>query len=274
MDALEALGIMAGSRNARPAHQEELFDLFDGIVSVQARTGMGVRKRTDEGTVFEFGREIEFDIRVVPAAVKGLERICVSEQAPPALRAKIVKRLLTLWDGVSNIRVIWGPSAVEALISAMCSAACSPRATVAMKTRLGTSLLRFLNKLSVVRSIGRVFGQPDTTVQMRELALRAGREVLDEWEACDLQDEERRLALLDSAARIAANNALYAHDEEVGRLRERTIQALFSALREGILEVQDPLRMLRDCPDLPEQLRQEIDERLGKAFALVASRAT
>lgn len=269
VEALEALGIMAGSDNGRSAYQEELFELFDGIARFQGRTGMGQRRDTEEGAVYEFGREVEFDIRVVPAAIRGLERICVSRQASRRMRTEIVKRLLILWEGVSKVRIIWGPAAIEALVTAMCSAACSPMANATSKVRLGASLLRFLNKLSVVRSIGQICARPDPGEQMRRFVVEAGATVLDEWEACDLQDVERRLELLKAAARIAANTGLDAMDAEVQKLRERTLQALFSALRDGMTEVRDPLLVVRECPDVPDARKHEIDERLSKAFGLV-----
>jgi hypothetical protein len=269
MDALDALGVMAGSDNAQPAHQQELFQLFDGIARFQARTGLGVRRETGEGTVYEFGREIEFDVRAVPAAVRGLERICVSPQASEQMRADIVKRLLVLWEGVSKVRIIWGPAAIEALIGAMCRAANAPMATADMKVRLGASLLRFLNKLSVIRSVGQICSQPDRSAEMQRMALQAGTALLNEWAAAEPQDVERRLALLKSAARVAANTALSPRNEAVRMLRERTLQALYAALREGMNEARESLLLMRDCPDLSAAQRREIDERLSKAFGLV-----
>ena len=269
MDALDALGVMAGSDNAQPAHQQELFQLFDGIVRFQARTGLGVRRETGEGTVYEFGREIEFDVRAVPAAVRGLERICVSPQASEQMRADVVKRLLVLWEGVSKVRIIWGPAAIEALIGAMCRAANAPMATADMKVRLGASLLRFLNKLSVIRSVGEICSQPDRSAETQRMALQAGTALLNEWAAAEPQDVERRLALLKSAARVAANTALSPRNEAVRMLRERALQALYAALREGMNEARESLLLMRDCPDLSAAQRREIDERLSKAFGLV-----
>jgi len=260
---------MAGSKNARPEHQQALFELFDAIARYQTRSGMGKVKETEEGTVYEFGREMQFDIRIVPSAVRGLERICISAQAPDELRTEIVKRLLVLWEGVAKVRVIWGPAAIEALVRAMCSAACAPQATAVTRARLGESLLRFLNKISVVRSIGLIFSRPDTEPQTLRLALRAGNEVLDAYQAADVQDDERRLALLRAAGAMAANPALDAADADVQKLRERTLQALYRGLREGMMSMREPLLEMRECPGLPDAQRQEIDERLGKAFGLV-----
>jgi len=269
VDALEALGIMAGSPNARPSDQKKLFELFDGIVRFQGRTGMGTRRETEEGPVFEFGREVDFDIQIVPAAVRGLERICVSAQASRQMRTNIVKRLLILWEGVSKVRIVWGPAAIEALIGAMCSAACSPMATVRTRVRLGASLLRFLNKISVVRSIGEICSLPHGGPMMRRFIQEAGRRLLDEWEASDPQDVDRRLELLRAAARTAANPALNARSQAVQDLRERCLQALYAGLREGMTQVRESLLLMRDCPDLPEEQKREIDERLARAFGLV-----
>lgn len=272
MDALDALGIMAGSPNARPEQQEDLCELFDRIVRAQGRPQTGLQRDTDEGRVYEFGNEIEFDTRAVPAAVRGLQRIYTSSQAPADLCRRIASRLLILWEGVSKVRVVWGPVAIQALINAMCSVACSDKADVATRVRLAISLMQFLNKISVIRSIGDICGRPDAASEMQELAIEASGELLDEWDVCAPHDHERKLALLEAVGRIAANSALDAGGEPVRLMRERAVQALFSGLRENMLEVRHVLTELRDCPGLPEAQRRDIRERLDKLFGLVRTR--
>jgi hypothetical protein len=269
MDVLDALAVMAGSPNVNPEQQSDLLDLFDGIVRFQARIDVGVRRETEEGAVYEFGREVQFDVRAVPAAVRGLEHICISKQATDQMRTRIVKRLLVLWEGVSKVRIVWGPAAIDALIGAMCSAARSEHSTVQMRVRLGTSLQRFLNKLRVVRGLGDICSRPELSAQMHEFAVGTGAKMLDEWDASDMQDVERRLALVKAAGRIAANPGLDADQEDVQRLRERALQALFSGLREGMAEVRETLVAIRECPDIPDAQKGEIDERLAKALGLV-----
>jgi hypothetical protein len=268
MDALEALAVMAGSPNADTENQERLFEMFDTILAAQARVGGGKRRETEEGPVYEFGREIEFDIRAVPAAVRGFERIYLSEQAADAMRTQIVHRMLVLWEGVSKVRIVWGPAGIQALVDAMCAAACSEHADPPTRVRLGTSLLRFLNKLSVVRSIGRICSQPDDAEPMQQMALEAGGKLLAEWHEADQQDEERRLALLQAMGRIAAGDAL-PPGEEAATLRERVMQALFAGLREGMRQVREPLLALREAEGVTDAQRHEIDERLAKVFGLV-----
>ena len=270
-DALDALAVLAGAPNISLERQQALLDLFDEILRAQGTVRTGARRQTEEGTVYEFGMEIEFDIRAVPAAVRGLERIYLSRRADEELRTRVVKRLLVLWEGASKVRVVWGPSAIQTLVNAMCSAACSPQADIVTKERLGESLLRFLNKISVIESIGEIFAQSEEASGFQELALRAGGRVLDEWDVCEPQDDERRLALLTAAGRIAANPGLDGAGEPVRSLRERARRALFRGLREGMLALRAPLLLMRDCPGMDPALRDDIDEMLGKIFGLVKS---
>lgn len=272
MEALEALGIMAGSPQAGAGDQEHLLELFDAILDARGRVKMGIRRETAEGAVYEFGREIEFDIRAVPAAVRGLERIYLSEQADAEMRARIVRRFLVLWEGVSKVRIVWGPAGVQSLVEAMCNAACSDYADTRTKVRLGTSLLRFLKKVSVVRSIGLICSRPDPAPEVQNLALDALDDLLREWSESDAQDDERRTALLVAAGRVAANPALDAESDDVRDVRSRALAALFSGLREGAEEVREPLLALRECEGVTERQKQDIDERLGKVFGLVRGR--
>ena len=210
-----------------------------------------------------------FDIRLLPAVIQGLEQIGTSPRTPPELRREVVKEMLVLWEGVSNVRVVWGPGAIDSLVQAICRVACCEHVAPDMRARLGRSILRFLKKVSVVRSIGEICSHPAGEEHMRDLCVEAGERMLDEWEECGEQDEERRVALLRSLGRAAANTGLDADDEEVRRLRQNVIASLFQALREGIEEVREPLEWLRDCPDLTEKQRGDIRDRLSRVFGLV-----
>jgi len=268
-DMLDALGVIAGSPNAGPQHQKALFETFDRIVSMKSPDEIGVKRETQEGVVYVFGREIDFDIVVVPAVVRGLDRICSSEQASLEIRQQIVKRFLVLWEGVSHMRIVWSPAAIDALVRAMCNAACCPQVSVDMRIRLANSLLRCLNKLSVVRSIGQICAQCDRAGKMQPLCVEAARKLMREWENCDQQDDERKEALLRSIGHIAANSSLDRDDEAILKLRKDALGVLFGGLREGIDAVLEPLEVLRDCPDITEEQRREINERIGKTFGLL-----
>ena len=267
-DMLYAMGIMAGSPNASREHQESLFEIFDRILAARAPEEVGVRKETPEGPVYEFGKEIDFDTRVIPAAVKGLDQICTSDQASSDIRHAGVKKMLVLWEGVANMRIVWSPAAVDALVKGMCNAACCEMIDVDVRLRLGRSLMRFLNKLNVVESMGTICSQPDETGRLEPLCIEAGSRLIEEWETSDQQDDERRVAILKSLGKLAANTSLDKENQEVKDLREDALSVIFSGLREGINSAFDPLDRLRNCPDLTEEQREEINQRMGKAFGL------
>lgn len=269
---LDALGIMAGSPNAEESQQKQLTTLFCKIVNMEPPDEVGVRKQTDEGTVYEFGREIDFDTVVVPTVVRGLQRIVSSEQASFEVRETIVKQLLILWEGVSNMRVVWSPGGTEALIQAMSTAAQCLLVPVDVRVRLGRSLLQFVTRPTVTKSLGDICAQADRSGQMEVFCLEAADRLLAEWQACEQQDDERKSLLLTSLAKIASNTTLDARKEAVQRVRDEVMQAVFQGLRESIPEVVEPLTLLRDCPALAEQQREEIRERMLKAFGLAKRR--
>ena len=271
-DIFDALAIMAGSPYVKAKHQKELFEVFDRLANTRGPERLGVVRRAADGSVFyEFGQEVLFDTRVLPAAVRGLGNICAGQAAAMPLRKEVVKRLLVLWEGVSHGRVVWSPGAIGTLINAMCAAGCSEKLSPEMRVRLGHSLLRFLKRVTVVRALGEICGRPASGPRERELCIRAAGEMLVEWETSDQQDDERRMALLEAMGKVAANPGLNSADGEVRHMRENVVQALFLTLRSGAGAVLRPLEALRDCPALPEEMRREIAERLSRALALAPS---
>jgi hypothetical protein len=268
MDALQALGSMSSAPNATPLARAEALELFDAIVQARGQGSRPMRQETPDGIRYEFGSDIEFDTRAIPAAVRGLEQIFLHPATDAETRVRIVRRMLVLWEGVTRARLIWGPAATQALVQAMSRIACSPVAGTQIRDRLGTSLLRCLSKLSVVAAVGELCARPDSDPDFLRLTYDALDQVLDEWETSDPRDDERRIALLCATGQIAANSVWDADDTEVQTLRRRALEALYAGLREGIAAVRTPLLLMRDCPGLPESDREDIDTRLSRAFGL------
>jgi len=282
---LGALGTAAGSSNCPAGTRVDLCSRFTNILKMEAPKEIGRRRQTDTGTVYEFGREIDFDTVVIPAAVRGLESLCTADGSSDSLRENIIKTLLNLWEGVAKVRVVWSPAAIDALVRAMSRAATCEHVAPRARLVLGSSLLRFAyQKLSVVRALGEVASQRVEDARMARFCLEVGEHLLQEHEKLEARDDERREALLVSMARIAANGSLDAvgrqpepdageSDKTFGRrleeLRNRAVQACFRALREGCLFSRAPLEMLGECESLRADLRREIADRINKAFALV-----
>ncbi|MFW5923492.1 MAG: hypothetical protein ACOCSQ_03800 [Planctomycetota bacterium] len=268
-DVFEAMGILAGSPHITPEYQRELFRLFRDVLHMETPNTRGVKRDTDEGPVYEFGPEVLFDTRLLPNVVSGLEQIGVSPVTPDELRREVVKEMLILWEGVSHVRIVWGPAAMGSLIQAISRVARCDHVSSEVRARLGLSILRFLNKINVVRSLGQICSRPVEDDRMRDLCIETGHRMLEEWESCDEQDYERRIALLTSLGRVAANEGLDSSEKDVDNLRENVMEALFRALREGVDEVQSSLERLRDCAALTGEQRDKIRDRLSRVYGLV-----
>ncbi len=268
-EIIEALGILAGSPNITTEHQVDIFDKFSYIITLKTDASLGVEKEGENGPVFEFGKGIDFETTVIPTVIKGFHRIGVGENTPWELRTKVVKRLLVLWEGVSHMRIVWSPSAVETLVNAIGDVASSPYIESDMRARLGGALLKCLNKTNVIRNLGIICSVHDKNDKMRSLSLDATELLLQEWENAYEEDMERRSAILRSLGAIAANNAFSRNDKEVNFMREKIVKSLFQGLRTGILHVQEPLQTLSECEGLSKKQRAEIKTRLEQAFGLV-----
>ncbi|HOX38832.1 MAG TPA: hypothetical protein PL033_12650 [Candidatus Brocadiia bacterium] len=284
---LDAMGIAAGSPNCPDAARVELCSRFTNILNMTPPQEIGHRRKTDDGDIYVFGKEIDFDTLIIPAAVRGLERVCVAGNTPEGMRSNIVKSLLTLWEGVAKVRVVWSPAGIDALVHAMSASARSANLPVESRLMLGQALLQFAHqKLNVVRALGDIGAQSADSSGMAAFDLDAGGLLLKEYDNIEMRDNERRQAILNSLVKIAANRSLDAAartasvklrgtEQTLGRrleeFRAKTVQTCFRALREGYPFAREPLEALRDCPALRNDLRDEIAARLTKAFGLVIS---
>ncbi len=272
-ELIESIGILAGSPNVEPEHQKEVFQMFSHIATLQTQAALGTERESEHGKVFEFGRAIDFETVVIPAVIKGMHRIGVSERTPFELRTEVVKRLLVLWEGVSNMRTVWSPAAVETLVNAMGAVSASRYIESDMRARLGWSLLNCMNKNSVIRNLGTICSVADKGDKMRSLMLKSAELLEVEWEHSYEEDRERRAAILESIGSIAANESLPSQEPTVIRMREKAVEILFQGLRTGILQVKAPLEMLSECEGLEDKQRKEIRYRLARMFSPVKVKA-
>jgi len=243
--------------------------MFSRIVVLQTDAAIGVEKQGEDGPVFEFGKGIYFETTIIPSVIKGMERIGVGRHTPPELRLALVKRLLVLWEGVSNVRLVWSPSAVEALANAIGSVASCRHIKSDMRARLGRALLGSMNKTNVIKNLGLICAIPVDSEKMHELSMEAARLLLEQWARSGEEDTERRAAILISLGNIASNGGLEHGSERVKLMRDTVIETLFEGLRGGVFQVKEPLEKLCNCSGLDPSQRSEIQTRLQRAYGLV-----
>lgn len=267
-DVLEALGILGGSDAASLECKVGITHELTRVLELEPPKDVGTERKTDDGIIYEFGREVEFDTVVLPAVIKGLERICLAKRTTKNLRETIVMKLLDAWGKVSGYKVVWSPLSVETVASALGKIGCHPGTALPYRIHIGRILRHQINRLSVVRSIGEMLRTGEGDPELDELAIEVGYEIVEQWTGPEVSPEERG-AVIHSLACIASVDRLDAKRKDVRALRERVIELLYEGLRDNLPNMRPPLEMMRDCKGITKTQRRELDERIQKAFGLV-----
>ncbi len=267
-DILEALGVLAGSPACTLEQRVSITRILTDLVRREPPKEVGSEVPTEDGVMYVFGAETDFDTIVLPLVVRGLERICMCPATTRSLREHIIDCLLNAWGEVVNYRIVWGPLAIDALTRTLCRVAAHPDTSLPYRVQIVRVLSRHLERFSVVQSLGQVFHQSGPADELDELAVECAQEMIDVWTAPDVNEDERAAFLL-SLARTMSREHLPPDDKQVRALRRRTIELLFDALKDGVFEVREALLIMKQCPSLPDRQKAAIQDRLDKSFGLV-----
>ena len=223
---------------------------------------------TDKGPVYHLAGRVEFDTETLPAALEGLEVIGVSRHTSGDLRSRIAYTLLRVWGEVAGWKRVWGPRSAQAMARALGKIAADDLTEDSVRARIIKAFGSGLERISVVRALRDIFSHPSDSTDVNRLAVETALAMLDQWIEPEIAPEELA-AVVTVAALAVGRPGLPARSVRVRKLRERTIELLYEALRAGEPWCRDPLEKLRDSPSVPKRLRTEIAGRLKKAFTLV-----
>jgi len=268
-DALEALGILGGSSQCQLEHKIAIVQVLIDLVQRKPPEEIGSEVATEDGVVYVFGKETDFDTIVLPLVVRGLERICLASNTTRNLRDSVIKCLLDVWGTITQYRVIWGPLAVAALTDAIGRIGGDEQTSLPYRVHIARVLSRHVDRFTVVIAVGELFSRAGPSPELDALAIEAAGRMLEEWDVVDVTVDER-LGFLLSLARTLAREDLDPEDKHVRNLRRRAVDLYFDALKDGLLAVREALTVMKECPTLPQRQRDEIEDRLSKAFGLMA----
>ena len=269
-DALEALGILGGSPHCDLDHKVAIARILIELVERKPPEEIGSEVATEDGVVYVFGKETDFDTIVLPLVVRGLERICLATNTTRSLRGNIIKCLLDVWGTITQYKVVWGPLAVSALTEAIGRIGGDGHTSLPYRVHIARVLSRHVDRFSVVMSVGELFMRAGSSPELDALAVEAAGKMIDEWDVPDVTVDER-LGFLLSLARTLSREDLDPEDKHVRSLRRRGNDLHFDALKGGLLAVREALTLMKECPTLPQRQRDEIEDRLSKTFGLMAS---
>lgn len=263
-DLVEAIAHTAARAAVTPEQRVRAVHLLGGLVERPAdEEETQLREiETDQGKTYELAGSVEFDSETLPAAVRGLQSIALSAAVSPALRAQIIERFLRVWEGVAGWKIIWGPRSSEALAGALGALAADGRTEDTARVQILRALNLALERLSVVRALGRVLVVPSASRELNRLAVQTALNLLEKWIEPEITPDEVRLVMT-AAATAAARPEVSGRSRPARRLRQRVATLLFDELRQGRDWCLEPLERLRKCPVMPRSLRKEIAERLG-----------
>lgn len=268
-DVLTALGHLAASNHVPLDRKVIVAHIFLRVITAKKPDLVPNEIQTENGTVYEFGKESDMDTVVVPAAIAGMTQICLCDGASEVLRRQITIQLMKVWRQASGWVVIWSPLAVETLARSLGKIASSDKIPIETKLDIGKIIRdQVPERLSVVRALGEICSQEVESKDLDDLALDTIAQILENWITPESESDEWAIAIT-AASKIAARNALNPRARQTRQLRDRLLEILFDALRDHRAGARESLEMLGNCTGLPKAQRKEIQDRLRATVGLV-----
>ena len=265
-ELVEAIGKIGACAAVTRERQVRTIHLLSALLERPSRQEDAQFRKinTARGRVYEITGRIEFDSETLPAAVHGLEEIALSARTTPALRRRITAQFLRIWSGVASWTVIWGPRASEALGRALGRLGADERSDDETRARVIAGLGAAVERMSVVGALRDIFSVRSAAPELNRLTVEVASKMLDHWIQPEITPDELQAVLL-TAAEAASRPEIRSRSAQARRLRERTAELLFDAMRAGHPWFRGPLEKMRDCPAVPRRLRKDIASRLAQA---------
>jgi len=262
--ALDGLGWLASnptvSLETRIGIANSLLGLFESELPEEL-----VRERqTEEGMVLHVGPEAKAYNEMLPAAIKGLERICSAADDDRALKQRIIESFLQKWERLQKWEEVWGPANVATLADALGEIASLPSLSTADRVRIARALAGSLGRLSVIRALAKLFLLDSDSVELGSVARRVAESLLGKRLIEKGLAPEEREAILKILGVIASRRILGQRTRSLARLRARVVSALEDALREHLSVAHEWLAKLEQSEALSEFQRKEIARRLSR----------
>jgi len=236
---------------------QTLFELLDATLP-ELTDKVLASTTNDDDVVYHFGSEVTAYTEMIPACLEGLEKIYFGTRAK-SLRARIADFLIEKWNETSNWTTIWGPDALELLMHALSRIARDDSTNPDCRGKIVEALGEHLDFMPVVEEIGAILAADQSLPRIGAAACEIGSKLL---QRASRHREDQPGPLLKAIGAIAARTSLGKDPEKARKLRERTLQMLYSGVKEGLPEAVEALRRMKDCPALPAATREEIGVRV------------
>jgi hypothetical protein len=202
-------------------------------------------------------------VAALPAIVKGLTRLALSEKATDDLHGETLLALTDRWNDLVKGRRIWGPAAATTVIESLgllaASEKCSARSRLTVIRALGVKLA----DPPVMRVISQILAVDASSPELASVASRAALAILDLRGKLGRFPEEDRPDILWSLGRILSRSRLEISTARTSKLHERIIDAIFDGYIDNLPGIPRVIDELLASPNLPGELSKTISQRLA-----------
>ncbi len=260
---LEGLGYVASSPNVALETRVEVAESLLRLLEVDLPEMQSKRFTGGEKTIFIAGREAAAYTDMIPILLDGLRNVCV-HAGSAALHDRVVKLLLRKWRDAASWRLVWGPANTLKLAEVLGDVALAPNCPGETRLEVAEALASSADALPVLRVLGRLFSVDGGSTAMGELAAKVAGQLLGRMAPGSGDRIETDATLTAALAAVGARKRL-GPKEEAARLRRAIAAVLFKALRNGAPGARVALETLGRSAAVEDELRSEIEARLGQA---------
>jgi HEAT repeat protein len=262
-DILEALGwIAAGASLSRNQRLETGYLLLNVLKKGLPTMSGRLRVNAEGEQVLHFGRETTAYTDMIPRILEGLGRMLEAERTPAPLFTSIVQDLMKLWDEITSFRRIWAPAATITLARLLGAVALGERRSDETADEIADLLSRKLILLPVMQVLSRLAMVDRPSPRMDLIAHRAFHELSKRLNEDPAPEVTERRQILETMAAIACRESLGERERDLEQARNITVEALFDAMRDKLMQARGMLEKLADSPAIPENLSNGIRRRL------------
>jgi hypothetical protein len=263
-DLLAALGWMASGPRAPEALRRDVLALLLSLLERAAADVSGDLRRTERGTVIEFGEQDGRRMDYRRDLIAGAGRVLGAGGLSPGSLEPAVRRLLAVWAGAARYDVVCAPGDVEALAGALAAAAAAPGTPPALRATVIRAVGAEARSIPVIRALGEACAGADADpAAAGAYGEAAGRleAMLGQADHAGAEDQEAILAAL---GRVAANPRLAADEAAGEAVRARLVDRLFEGLARKRKSAREALVTLAASANVLAPLRAAIRTRLAE----------
>ncbi|RME04809.1 MAG: hypothetical protein D6805_01695 [Planctomycetota bacterium] len=264
---LEAISILAASPHLSEDEREKTWELLQKLLT--RRPPQEVKLYEDKNGVYHHREDdVEFFTDLIPSALESTKHLLLSEHVSFSLRERLLDFLLRISKEVSSWKIFWGPYNETRLVQMLADASLSSLIDHRRRSELLLQLRPHCTRVYILRTYKEVFEKYFDIPQLGEAAAAVALYLL-KWkvENKKFYDDINQLAH-ETLAVIASHHHLGGGKYDPTRILEAVVQLLFEGIGHRLSHLDIYLRRIVESPLIPGQLRDKVQHKLQRLYAV------